>query len=91
MRNIPAHGSGHEHRLRLIVESAGVAGADVARYLAFARSLERTLRRRPVPDFSRETKREVRKWFERGLSGNLLWKVGAAVLAARYEPDPPQW
>jgi hypothetical protein len=80
MRSIPAHGSGHEHRLRLIVESAGVADADLARYLAFARSLERTLRRRPVPDFSLATKAEVMRWFRRGLSGHRMWLIGQALL-----------
>jgi hypothetical protein len=31
-------------------------------------------------DFSVLTKRVVQKWFERGLRGNLLWRIGEAIL-----------
>lgn len=31
-------------------------------------------------DFSMRTKRVAQKWFERGLHGNLLWRVGEAIL-----------
>ena len=33
-----------------------------------------------VPDYSEATKRVVQKWFERGLSGHLMWLIGEAIL-----------
>ena len=39
-----------------------------------------TMRHRCFPDYSMGTKRIVAKWFARGLHGNLLWRVGEAIL-----------
>ena len=39
-----------------------------------------TMRHRRFPDYSMGTKRIVAKWFARGLHGNLLWRVGEAIL-----------
>ena len=39
-----------------------------------------TMRHRRFPDYSMETKRIVAKWFERGLSGHLMWLIGEAIL-----------
>ncbi len=39
--------------------------------------------RRPssqMPDYSMRTKRVVMKWFARGLHGNILWRIGEAIL-----------
>ena len=49
-------------------------------YLSFAREFARSVHRTPVPDYEPGTKRVVQKWFERGLSGHLLWLVGQTVL-----------
>jgi hypothetical protein len=40
-------------------------------------------RPRPFPDFSMRTKRVVLKYFRRGLHGNLLWRIGEAILRGR--------
>jgi hypothetical protein len=34
----------------------------------------------PLPDFGRRTKRVVAKWFARGLHGNIMWRIGDAIL-----------
>jgi hypothetical protein len=49
-------------------------------YLAFARELLSTLRRKPIPDFTRRTKMVVWKWFKRGLSGHVMWQIEAHLL-----------
>jgi len=58
-----------------------------AAYLSFARELALTIRKPPVPDFTRKAKRIVLKWFKRGLSGKLLYKLGCAVIAWRFKPE----
>jgi hypothetical protein len=77
---------GHRHSgefLREVV-AAVVPECDRERYMPFARELYATLRRPPVPDFTRRAKRVVRKWFERGLHGNLMWRIGERLLGRQY-------
>lgn len=56
-------------------------------YVRFGLEFWRTLHRSPVPDFDRGTKLVVRKWFERGLSGLLLARIGHELVRMRY----PGW
>jgi hypothetical protein len=39
--------------------------------------------------FSTRTKRCVQKWFERGLSGKLLWQIGERLLGRLYPAAGP--
>jgi hypothetical protein len=80
----PARNGHSEADLRALVERCGVPSEQADTFTAFAREFLRTLRRRPVSDFSRATKRVVQKWFERGLAGHLLASVGFEVLRRRY-------
>jgi hypothetical protein len=73
---------GHRHSgvmLREVV-SAVVPEDECEQYLPFARELYATFHRPPVPDFTRRTKLVVQKWFRRGLSGHLLWRIGERLL-----------
>jgi len=95
----PEHRSPHEQRLRGIVDEIVSDDSQKQAYLAFARELTLSVRRGPKmgdspseqrvglaavqSPFSEETKRVVQKWFERGLSGHLLWLIGEAVLQGR--------
>jgi hypothetical protein len=87
----PEHESQHELRLRGIVDEIVSDDSQKQAYLAFAHELMAAGRsssfvRRPsseAPDFSMRTKRVVQKWFERGLSGHLLWLIGESVLQGR--------
>jgi len=88
----PEHRSPHELRLWAIVDSLVTDISEKAAYLAFARELMLSLRRGPrmgdspteqrvglaavQSPFSAGTKRVVQKWFERGLSGHLMWLIG---------------
>jgi hypothetical protein len=38
------------------------------------------------PDYTRKTKLVIVRWFRRGLHGNLLWRIGIALLG-RLFPD----
>jgi hypothetical protein len=88
-RQEPEHESPHELRLCAIVDSLVTDISEKEAYLAFAHELMRTLRQPPrtprspsaFPGYSRRTKRVVQKWFERGLSGHLMWLIGEAVRA----------
>jgi hypothetical protein len=66
------------------VVAAVVPAAACEHYMPFARELYATFHRPPYPDFTLRTKRVVRKWFERGLSGKLLWRIGERLLAKLY-------
>jgi hypothetical protein len=84
----PEHRSPHELRLWAIVDSLVTDNSQKAAYLAFAHELMAVERRQPqasshklqAPDFSMRTKRVVQKWFDRGLSGHLLWLIGEAIM-----------
>jgi len=86
----PGHRSSGE-LLREVV-SAVVPEGECEQYLPFARELWLTLRRQQpkrqaqaqAPDFSRKTKLVVQKWFVRGLSGHLLWRIGVRLLGRLY-------
>jgi hypothetical protein len=85
-------GSPQEQRLREIVDVLVQDESRKPAYLSFAHELMAAERRQPQasshklqdPDFSQRTKRMVMKWFERGLSGHLLWLVGRAAIQARF-------
>ena len=83
-RQQPEHESPHDWRLKDIVLECGVSEAEVPRYVEFARELSVTLHRVPLPDFDRSTKAVVAKWFNRGLSGHVLWLIGSAILRDRF-------
>ncbi len=70
-------------RLQGVVARCGVPESQFASYLAFAQELAHTQHRNPAPDFTQQSKMVVDKWFRRGLSGRLLWLVGAGVMHAR--------
>jgi len=84
----PHHESPHEMRLREIVDELVPDDSQKQAYLAFARGLAMAERRQPqasshklqASDFGVRTKSIVEKWFRRGLSGNLLWLIGDAIL-----------
>lgn len=80
MRRRNEHPDHAEARLRPVVEACVPAAEDRERYLAFTRELYISLLREPGPDFSRRTKRVVQKWFERGLHGNLMWRICACII-----------
>jgi len=73
---------GHRHSGELLREvvSAVVPEDECEQYLPFARELYATFHRPPVPDFTRRTKLVVQKWFVRGLSGHLMWRIGERIL-----------
>jgi hypothetical protein len=71
--------------VREVVEAV-VPAKERLRYVAFARELCATLKRPPGPDYTRRTKAVVERWFRRGLHGNLLWRIGVALLGRLY-PD----
>ncbi len=50
------------------------------RYLCFAREFALALRRSPAGCLTRRASLTAQKWFRRGLSGALLWRVGEAVI-----------
>jgi len=78
--------SPHRHSgefLREVV-SAVVPKCECERYMPFARELYATFHRPPSPDFTQRTKRVVQKWFERGLSGKFLWRIGERLLGRMY-------
>jgi hypothetical protein len=79
---------GHRHSGELLREvvAAVVPEQDRERYMPFARELCATLRRPPGPDYTRRTKLVITRWFRRGLHGNLLWRIGVALLG-RLFPD----
>ena len=88
----PEHQSPHELRLWAIVDSLVNDISEKEAYLSFARELAAAERQPPrtprtpsqepgvYPDYSRQTKRIVEKWFRRGLSGHLMWLIGEAML-----------
>jgi hypothetical protein len=76
----------HSGEFLLQVVSAVVPDSERELYLPFARDLYTTLHRPPVPDFSRRTKLVVQKWFQRGLSGHLMWLIGQRLLGRLYPP-----
>jgi hypothetical protein len=71
-------------RLAGIVDRAGVPVALQPRYVSYASELCRSMHRRPALDYERGTKVVVMRWFRRGLSGHLLWRVMAGVLDLRF-------
>ncbi len=75
-----------ERILRRIVNLCKVPKKRKPEYISFARELALVIRKPPVPDFSRRAKGIVLKYFNRGLSGQLLWRVGCAVIGWRF-PD----
>ena len=92
----PHHESPHEQRLREIVDELVPDDSQKQAYVAFARELAISLRRGPKmgdspseqrvglaavqSPFSAGTKRVVMKWFARGLHGNILRRIGDAIL-----------
>jgi hypothetical protein len=68
------------------VVAAVVPARERVRYVAFARELCTTLKRPPGPDYTRRTKAVIDRWFRRGLHGNLLWRIGVALVGRLY-PD----
>ena len=66
------------------VVSAVVPEEEREQYLPFAQELYATFRRPPVPDFDRRTKLVVQKWFARGLSGHLLWRIGKQLVVRLF-------
>jgi hypothetical protein len=84
----PHHESPHEQRLREIVDELVPDSPQKSAYLTFARELTAAERHKQLkrqaqaqaPDYSMRTKRVVMKHFRRGLHGNLLWRVGSAIL-----------
>jgi len=68
------------------VVAAVVPEQDRERYMPFARELCVTLKRPPGPDYTRRTKAVIKRWFRRGLHGNLLWRIGVGLLG-RLFPD----
>jgi hypothetical protein len=68
------------------VVAAVVPARERARYMPFARELCATLKRPPGPDYTRQTKAVIVRWFRRGLHGNLLWRIGSGLLGRLY-PD----
>jgi hypothetical protein len=77
---------GHRHSGELLREvvSAVVPEQEREQYLPFARELYATFHHPPIPDFDRRTKLVVQKWFTRGLSGRLLWRIGERLLGRLY-------
>lgn len=49
-------------------------------YYQFAAELQRSLRAPVNGDFTMRTKRVVQRWFERGLSGHVLWAIGKELM-----------
>jgi hypothetical protein len=79
---------GHRHSgefLREVV-AAVVPECECELYLPFARELYATFHRPPLPDFDRRTKLVVQKWFVRGLSGHLMWRIGESMLGRLFRP-----
>jgi hypothetical protein len=76
----------HRHSGELLREvvSAVVPEHDCEQYLPFARELYATFHRPLVPDFDRRTKLVVQKWHVRGLSGQLMWRIGERLLGRLY-------
>ena len=79
-------GRRHSGEFLLEVVSAVVPDRERELYLPFARELYTTLHRPPLPDFSRRTKLVVQKWFQRGLSGHVMWLIGQLLLGRLYPP-----
>jgi hypothetical protein len=68
------------------VVAAVVPKRERERYMPFARELCASLKRPPGPDYTRRTKMVIVRWFRRGLHGNLLWRIGSALIG-RLFPD----
>jgi hypothetical protein len=79
---------GHRHSGEMLREvvSAVVPEDDCELYLPFARELCATFHHPPIPDFERRTKLVVQKWFVRGRSGHLMWRIGQRLLGRLYPP-----
>ena len=79
---------GHRHSGEVVREvvAAVVPEQERERYMPFARELCASLKRPPGPDYTRRTKAVIARWFRRGLHGNLLWRIGVALLG-RLFPD----
>ena len=70
--------------IRAAVAGLGCSEEMRSSYLAFGQEIFAAMTRPPVPDFEDKAKRVVMKWFERGLSGKLLWKLGSAIIHWRF-------
>ena len=81
----PAHRHSGEFLREVVL--AVVPESDLERYLPFARELYATFHHPPIPDFDRRTKLVVQKWFVRGLSGQLMMRIGERLLGRLY----PTW
>ncbi|MEO0080404.1 MAG: hypothetical protein ABIK44_07000 [candidate division WOR-3 bacterium] len=75
-----------ETTLRRLVACCHVPPQQKSQFCLFARELALLIRRKDAPEFDRRAQRLVLKFFRRGLSGRLLWKVGCAVIAWRFPP-----
>jgi hypothetical protein len=83
-------------RLRAVVKESGVPEAMAGSYLAFAREFYRAVSRLNIGlplrlrqrEFPAPTRRVVERWFERGLSGKALWRVGSGVVNWLSRPRP---
>ncbi len=79
---------GHRRSSEVVREvvTAVVPKRERERYMPFARELCASLKRPPGPDYTRRTKMVIVRWFRRGLHGDLLWRIGSALLG-RLFPD----
>ncbi len=74
--------------LNQVVAESG-APAELRRfYFCFASEFFYSITRRPAGEFEENTKQVVSKWFNRGLSGNLLWQIGSAIIRKLHPPQP---
>lgn len=77
-----------EERIREVVDSVVDDDSMKEAYVAFAHELVRAERASynvhlcslRFPDYGRRTKMVVMKWFQRGLSGKVMWLIGEQLI-----------
>ena len=67
-------------RVREIVVRAGVPASRVDAYTDFAVEFHTFVRRKLAPEFDAAIRDLVMKYFRRGYSGHLLWRVGSSLM-----------
>jgi hypothetical protein len=67
-------------RLREIVVRAGVPASRIDGYTDFAIEFHAIIRRKLAPEYDAGIRSLVMKYFRRGFSGHLLWRVGSALM-----------
>jgi hypothetical protein len=75
----PGSGHGMRDQAEAVLAEVGVPPGQHDAYLSFALGLERMQRHEPAPGYGPMVRALVRRWFERGLSGHLLWLIGERV------------